>query len=52
MSPPLCLTMPYTVARPRPVPFPGPFVVKKGSNTRERVCSSIPSPVSVTSSIT
>ncbi len=21
--------MPYTVARPSPVPFPGPFVVKK-----------------------
>ncbi len=25
--------MPYTVESPRPVPTPGPLVVKKGSNT-------------------
>ena len=48
MWPPLCLTMPYTVASPRPVP--SAFVVKNGSNTRAWVCSSMPLPVSVISS--
>ncbi len=32
-----CLTMPYTVARPRPVPFPTSLVVKNGSKMRRRV---------------
>ena len=31
MCPPLCCTMPYTVARPSPVPLPGSLVVKNGS---------------------
>src|SRR5690349_13203351 len=52
MSPPLCLTMPYTVERPSPVPLPGSLVVKNGSNTRVRVASSMPVPVSVTASTT
>ena len=30
------LTMPYTVARPRPVPLPGAFVVKNGSKMLRR----------------
>ena len=50
--PPLCRTMPNTVDRPSPVPFPKSFVVKKGSKTRDRVSASMPSPVSVTASIT
>ncbi len=44
--------MPYTVARPSPLPFPCSFVVKNGSNTRARVAASIPSPVSPTAIIT
>jgi hypothetical protein len=52
MCPPLCFTMPYTVARPSPVPFPGPFVVKKGSKIWPSVAASIPWPVSLTASIT
>ena len=48
MNPPCCLTIPYTIASPRPVPLSGPFVVKNGSNTRSRVFSSIPTPVSET----
>ena len=32
--PPLWATMPYTVERPRPVPCPGPLVVKNGSKIR------------------
>ena len=51
MWPPLCLTMPYTVARPSPVPLPGSLVVKNGSKMRARVASSMPVPVSVTASI-
>src|SRR6266849_10526938 len=35
--PPASLTMRCTVARPRPVPSPGFFVVKKGSNSRARL---------------
>ena len=31
MWPPLCFTIPWTVARPSPVPFPRSLVVKKGS---------------------
>src|SRR6266404_852998 len=37
MLPPLCLTIPKTVARPSPVPLPGSFVVKKGSKIRARM---------------
>ena len=44
----LCMTMPYTVARPNPVPRPGPLVVKKGSNMCAFVAGSIPLPVSRT----
>ena len=40
--------MPYTVARPSPVPFPRSFVVKKGSKMRSRVAASMPVPVSET----
>src|SRR5688500_19790047 len=50
--PPLCVTMPYTVDRPRPVPLPGPLVVKNGSNTRACVAASMPVPVYSTASIT
>ena len=50
MSPPLCLMIPYTVESPSPVPLPASFVVKNGSNIRCRVDSSIPTPVSVTTS--
>jgi hypothetical protein len=46
--PPACLTMPYTVARPSPVPSPGSFVVKKGSKMWGRTESSIPQPESAT----
>src|SRR3972149_2089156 len=36
----------YTIASPRPVPLPTSFVVKKGSNIRSLVFSSMPAPVS------
>ena len=36
-SPPLCLAMPYTVDRPRPVPWPNALVVKNGSKMRSAV---------------
>ena len=52
MLPPLCLTIPYTVARPNPVPLPFSFVVKKGSKMCAKVSASIPTPVSLTASIT
>ena len=48
MWPPLCLTMPYVVARPSPVPWPTGFVVKNGSKIRACVASSMPVPVSLT----
>ncbi len=51
MYPPLCFTIPYTIDRPSPVPFPCSFVVKKGSNSRARVAASIPVPVSATLSL-
>jgi len=44
--------MPYTIARPRPVPLPVSLVVKNGSKTFDRVASSMPIPMSVTASIT
>src|SRR6266496_3906912 len=47
MYPPLCLMMPYAVARPSPVPLPTGFVVKNGSKIRDTVAASIPTPVSV-----
>ena len=49
MSPPLCFTTPYTVARPRPVPLPSSLVVKKGSKMRDFVSSDMPQPVSESS---
>ena len=38
MCPPLCLTMPKTVERPRPVPLPCSLVVKNGSKICACVC--------------
>ena len=35
--PPLCVTIPWTVDKPSPVPFPTPLVVKKGSKMRDTV---------------
>ncbi len=46
------MTMPWTTDRPRPVPSPGPLVVKNGSKIRSRTAGSIPAPVSVTESST
>ncbi len=46
--PPLCCTIPNTVASPSPVPLPAPLVVKNGSKICVRVASSIPEPVSRT----
>ena len=40
------------MASPRPVPRPGGFVVKYGSNARESVAASMPQPVSVMRTIT
>ena len=50
--PSLCFTMPYTVARPSPVPLPGPFVVKNGSKIRACTSGVMPVPVSDTDSDT
>ena len=44
MWPPLCLTIPSEVARPRPVPSLGPLVVKKGSKILRWVSGVIPTP--------
>src|SRR3990172_2025346 len=52
MCPWLCFTIPYTVERPSPVPFPGGLVVKNGSKTRDRIFTSIPHPVSLTRNVT
>ena len=52
MKPPACCTIPYTVARPSPVPLPGSLVVKNGSKILALVASSMPTPVSLTASIT
>jgi hypothetical protein len=38
------------IARPSPVPCPGGFVVKNGSNARVSVASSMPVPLSTTTS--
>ena len=48
MKPPDCLTMPYTVERPSPVPFPTSLVVKKGSKILPMMWDGMPMPVSVT----
>ena len=40
--PPACVTMPCTIARPRPVPLPVTFVVKNGSKMRGWVSRSMP----------
>ncbi len=50
--PPWRRTIPYTVARPRPVPRSRSLVVKNGSKILSRVASSIPHPVSATASHT
>src|SRR5450759_2193950 len=52
ICPPDCRTMPWTVARPSPVPLPTSFVVKNGSKARARMASSIPAPLSATVSST
>ena len=52
ISPLLCVTMPYVMASPRPVPLPGSFVVKKGSNRCSMTSGPIPIPVSRTVSTT
>ena len=44
--------MPYTVARPRPVPSPLGLVVKNGSNARSMTSWGIPVPVSLTFRLT
>ena len=43
-----CLTKPYTVLRPRPVPRPDCLVVKNGSNARSFTSSGMPAPLSTT----
>ena len=50
IAPPAWRTMPYTVARPRPVPVS--LVVKNGSKMRERISSVMPQPPSFTESDT
>src|SRR5512144_1103076 len=50
--PPDCLTNPYTMLRPRPLPLPACFVVKNGSKTRSRISGGIPVPVSATANST
>src|SRR5262249_43651729 len=47
--PPCWPTMPYETDRPRPLPSPGPLVVKNGSKMRESTCAAMPGPVSSTS---
>ena len=52
ICPPDCVTMPYAVDKPRPVPLPATLVVKNGSKMRARVAASMPEPVSLTDSTT
>ena len=52
MWPSLCLTIPWTVASPSPVPLPASLVVKKGSKMWPRTSLSMPCPVSLTAIIT
>ncbi len=49
MLPPDWRTKPYTIASPRPLPWPNGLVVKNGSNSRGSSFASMPLPVSVTS---
>ena len=46
MKPPLCLTIPYAVESPNPVPLPLSLVVKNGSKIFGITASLIPTPVS------
>src|SRR2546428_653342 len=46
MWPPLCRTMPYTVASPSPVPLPRGLVVKNGSDQGAPRAPAHPHPVS------
>ena len=52
IAPPIPSIRRAETARPRPVPRPGSFVVKNGSNTRPRRLSGIPGPSSRTTSST
>ncbi len=52
MYPSFCLTIPYTVANPNPVPLPRSLVVKNGSKIRARTSGDMPEPVSVMISAT
>ena len=52
MAPCDCLTKPYTVLKPKPVPRPNALVVKNGSNARSFTTSSMPLPLSMTRTVT
>ena len=52
MKPPLCSTMPRTVARPSPVPLPGSLVVKERLEDVLLHFASMPMPVSDMASVT
>ena len=52
MKPPVCLTMPYTVERPSPVPLPTSLVEKNGSKILSMMSGGMPVPVSATSTST
>ena len=52
MCPPLWVTIPYVVERPRPLISVPCLVVKNGSKTRRRTSSAMPGPLSVTWSCT
>ena len=47
-EPPDCLAKPNTIDRPSPVPSPTGLVEKKGSNTRSRMPTGMPGPLSRT----
>ena len=49
ICPPDCLTKPYTIDRPSPVPRPSGLVVKNGSKACRITSGVMPVPVSVTS---
>ena len=51
-SPPLCLATPNTMERPRPVPLFFGLVEKNGSKILSLVLASMPSPLSLTASMT
>ena len=52
IRPPACSAMPRQIDSPRPVPWPGPLVVKNGSNACCRTSSGMPCPLSETRSTT